>query len=125
VEKVREWTDPTRALPEDAVDRDQLLTNVSVYWLTASGASSAQFGYEASHAGEWPAPSATPQGWAVFGDGGIIRRLMDPEHRVAHWSEFDRGGHFPAMEVPDLLVGDLRAFFRHHRGTPVTSAAPV
>jgi pimeloyl-ACP methyl ester carboxylesterase len=38
--------------------------------------------------------------------------VMDPEHRMAHWSEFERGGHFPAMEVPDLLVGDLREFFR-------------
>jgi len=115
VEKVKEWTDPARALPEDAVDRDQLLTSVSVAWFTASGATSAQFGYEASHAGEWPEPSATPQGWAVFGDAGVIRRLMDPEQRIAHWSEFERGGHFPAMEVPDLLVADLRAFFRHHR----------
>jgi pimeloyl-ACP methyl ester carboxylesterase len=115
VEKFREWTDPARELPEDAVDRDQLLTGVSVYWFTGSGASSAQLGYEASHAGEWPEPSATPQGWAVFGDGGIIRRLVDPEQAIAHWSEFDRGGHFPAMEVPDLLVADLRAFFRPHR----------
>jgi hypothetical protein len=38
--------------------------------------------------------------------------MMDPEREVGHWSEFDRGGHFPAMEVPDLLVGDVRAFFR-------------
>ena len=43
------------------------------------------------------------------------RRLIDPEHKVGHWSEFERGGHFPAMEVPDLLAGDLRAFFRAYR----------
>jgi epoxide hydrolase len=125
VEKFREWTDPAANLPEDAVDRDQLLTGVSVYWFTGSGFSSAQFGYEASHAGEWPEPSATPQGWAVFGDTGIIRRLVDPEQAIAHWSEFDRGGHFPAMEVPDLLVADLRAFFRPHRVPPGSGPAPA
>jgi hypothetical protein len=44
-----------------------------------------------------------------------MRRVLDPEHKVQHWSEFDRGGHFAAMEVPDLLVGDVRAFFRRFR----------
>jgi len=37
--------------------------------------------------------------------------VFDPGNRIAHWSQFDHGGHFPAMEVPDLLVGDLRVFF--------------
>jgi hypothetical protein len=49
---------------------------------------------------------------AVFGEGSLLRRALDPEHSLQHWSEFDRGGHFPAMEVPDLLVGDVRLFFR-------------
>jgi hypothetical protein len=39
-------------------------------------------------------------------------RSEDPQRTMAHWSEFDEGGHFPAMEVPDLLVGDMRKFFR-------------
>jgi hypothetical protein len=52
---------------------------------------------------------------AVFGADPLARRLLDPEHKIAHWSEFERGGHFPAMEVPDLLVGDLRKFFRQFR----------
>jgi pimeloyl-ACP methyl ester carboxylesterase len=113
VEKFKEWTDPARQLPDDAVDRDQLLTNVSVYWFTRSGASAATFLYEAAHAArEWGAPSPAPRGFAVFGEGSLMRRVLDPEHKVEHWSEFDRGGHFPAMEVPDLLAGDVRAFFR-------------
>ena len=113
VEKFKEWTDPDKQLPDEAVDRDQLLTNVSVYWLTGSGASAAEFIYEAAHAvREWGAPSPAPTGFAVFGEGGLMRRVLDSEHKVEHWSEFDRGGHFPAMEVPDLLVGDVRAFFR-------------
>ncbi len=112
VEKFGEWTDPAKILPEDAVNRDQLLTNVTLYWLGNVGASAANFMYEAAHAErDWSATSAVPEGWAVFGGAEIVRRLTDPEHRIAHWSGFERGGHFPAMEVPDLLVGDIRAFF--------------
>ena len=115
-EKFREWTDPAAELPEDAVDRDRLLTNVSLYWFTGSGASAAQFLYEAAHAHEWPGPSEVPQGWAVFAaTDDLVRRLIDPEEKIAHWSEFDRGGHFAAMETPDLLVDDVRAFFRARR----------
>jgi epoxide hydrolase len=44
-----------------------------------------------------------------------IRQLMDPAGTIAHWSEYDRGGHFPAMEVPDLLAADIRTFFRAYR----------
>jgi len=115
VEKFKEWTNPAAELPEDAVNLDQLLTNVSLYWFTGTGASAAQFIYEARHSGEWPQPTGTPQGWAVFGDDGIMRRVTDPEGKMEHWSQFERGGHFPAMEVPDLLVGDIREFFRQYR----------
>ena len=41
--------------------------------------------------------------------------MMDSQHEIAHWSEFDRGGHFAAMEAPELLVGDVRDFFRSLR----------
>ncbi len=40
---------------------------------------------------------------------------MDPEHQMAHWSQFDLGGHFAAMEVPDRLVDDVRQYFRRFR----------
>jgi epoxide hydrolase len=53
VEKFKEWTDPAAELPEDAVDRDLLLTNVMLYWLTGTGGSSANSYYEAAHAGAW------------------------------------------------------------------------
>ena len=113
-EKFKEWTDPTM-LPETAVDRNQLLTNVSLYWFTRTGASAAHALYESMHAQEWGADGPAPTGWAVFGADPIVRRLLDPEHTIAHWSEFERGGHFPAMEAPELLVDDLRGFFRHLR----------
>jgi epoxide hydrolase len=119
VEKFKEWTDLRAELPEDAVDRDQLLTNVSIYWFTRSGASAARFIYEGAHSGpDWgAAPSAppAPQGLALFGGDDLLRRVMDPDHRIEHWTQYDRGGHFPAMEVPDLLVNDLRDFFRRFR----------
>lgn len=106
-----------RSQLQDAVDRDQLLTNVSLYWFTRSGASAAHSIYESMHAQEWGEPGPAPTGFAVFGTDTLTRRLMDPEKKIEHWSEFDRGGHFPAMEVPDLLVGDIRKFFRPLRNT--------
>ena len=112
VENFKEWTDKTAELPEDAVDLDQLLTNVSIYWFTGTGASAARFLYETAHSTEWGAPGKAPQGWALFAAQPFVRAMMDPDHEIEHWSEFDRGGHFPAMEVPNLLVGDMREFFR-------------
>jgi hypothetical protein len=64
--------------------------------------------HEAARSG--PEPSGPPTGVAVFAADTTIRSLLDPDGTM-HWSEFDRGGHFPAMETPNLLVGDLRAFF--------------
>jgi pimeloyl-ACP methyl ester carboxylesterase len=119
-EKFKEWTNAAAELPEAAVDLDQLLTTISLYWFTASGASAAHFLYEAAHAqGTWGAPAPVARGFAVFGadevDGRLMRRLLDPQHRLEHWSVFAAGGHFPAMEVPALLVDDLRTFFRPYR----------
>jgi pimeloyl-ACP methyl ester carboxylesterase len=112
VEKFKEWTNPAKELPEAAVDLDQLLTNVSVYWFGRGGASAAHFLYEVSHAApSWGETHDRPQGFVVFGNESLVRRILDPEHKLAYWNEHDRGGHFPAMEVPELLIGDLRTFF--------------
>ena len=56
-----------------------------------------------------------PTGVAVFAEDVAIRRYAEREHTIVHWSEFDRGGHFAAMEAPDLLVDDVREFFRKLR----------
>ncbi|MGH3680576.1 MAG: epoxide hydrolase, partial [Natronosporangium sp.] len=53
-----------------------------------------------------------PTGVAVFAEDMAIRRYAEVGHHIVHWSEFDRGGHFAALEAPDLYVGDVRAFFR-------------
>jgi pimeloyl-ACP methyl ester carboxylesterase len=112
VEKFKEWTWAAE-VPEDAVDRDQLLTNVMLYWLTGTAGSSADLYYENMHAGFQPQqPGTTPTGVAVFAGDYAIRRYGERSNNIVHWTEFDRGGHFAAMEVPDLLVGDIRTFFR-------------
>jgi pimeloyl-ACP methyl ester carboxylesterase len=129
VEKFK-WTDPAAELPTDAVDRDRLLTNVSLYWFTGSGASAANFLYEgmqpfrgfvaqagagAAEGHAEPMPAGPPTGVAVFAADNTIRSLIEPTANLVHWSEFDRGGHFAAMEAPDLLVGDVRSLFRARR----------
>jgi pimeloyl-ACP methyl ester carboxylesterase len=112
VERFKEWTHDAD-VPEDAVDRDQLLTNVMLYWLTGTASSSGRMYYENMHAGFSPQPPATtPTGVAVFAEDHAIRRYGERGNNIVHWTEFDRGGHFAAMEVPDLLVGDVRSFFR-------------
>jgi epoxide hydrolase len=113
-EKFGEWTDD--GLPDQAVDRDQLLTNVTLYWLTGTAGSSARLYYETARARAWgPRGGATvPTGVAVFPReiAPPVRRFAEQTDNIVHWTEFDRGGHFAAMEVPDLLVGDVREFFR-------------
>ena len=113
VEKFKEWTDPAAGLPEDAVDRDRLLTDVSIYWLTATAGSSARLYYEGAKSWGQPGePSAVPTGVAVFPMDITIRSIAESQHNIVHWTEFDRGGHFAAMEAPGLLVADIREFFR-------------
>jgi pimeloyl-ACP methyl ester carboxylesterase len=117
VEKFKEWTGDPDGLPEASVDRDQMLTNVMIYWLTGTAGSSADFYYEGTHAagGGWGAEierSPVPTGVAVFPQDIAIRRYAEVSNTITHWSEFDRGGHFAAMETPDLLVDDVRTFFR-------------
>jgi pimeloyl-ACP methyl ester carboxylesterase len=113
VEKFKEWTHPVAGMPEDAVDRDHMLTNVMLYWLTNTGASSAHIYYEIMHATSAGAPPArVPTGVAVFAEDVAIRRYAEQGHNIVHWTDFERGGHFAAMEAPDLFTGDVRAFFR-------------
>lgn len=112
-EKFKVWTD-SRDRPEDAVDRDQLLTNVSIYWFTATAGSSARIYYETRHAGRSNAPSTVPTAVAVFAHeiSTPVRRYAERDNVIARWTEFAHGGHFAAMEQPEALVDDIRAFFR-------------
>jgi microsomal epoxide hydrolase len=124
-EKFWEWTGAVKS-PEDVVDRDRLLTNVMIYWLTGTAGSSAGFYYDnAAILPTAPTPPPPPPqlpvrlGVAVYPDDSAqpIRRLAEPLFpNIVHWGELARGGHFPAMEQPELFVDDLRAFARALRG---------
>jgi pimeloyl-ACP methyl ester carboxylesterase len=108
-EKFHAWTDP-----RTAVDRDRLLTNVSLYWFTRTAGSSARIYYESAQGRGTPNPCPVPMGVAVFPFDIVqpVRTFAERVYDIRHWSEFDRGGHFAALEVPDLLIDDVRAFFR-------------
>ncbi|MEU6077420.1 epoxide hydrolase family protein [Micromonospora sp. NPDC047074] len=123
VEKFYEFSDSTDA-PEDAVDRDLMLTNVMLYWLTGTAASSAHLFYEARGymrdvftPGVAPAPVTVPIGVAVFEPDFVpVRTLAERDYpTISHWSEFSRGGHFATLEQPAVMVEDLRTFARSLR----------
>jgi microsomal epoxide hydrolase len=124
VEKFKEWTDSADR-PEDAVDRDLMLTNVMLYWLTGTAGSSSRLYWELRHWDSndrpdprvnWntPAPSPVPTGVAVFPKEVMrpLRRLSEETDNIIHWTEFDQGGHFAGLEVPGLLIQDIREFAR-------------
>ncbi|MYS87293.1 epoxide hydrolase family protein [Embleya scabrispora] len=115
VEKFKEWTDTASELPEDAVDRDTLLTNISLYWFTGTAGSSANLYYEMAHdQGAWaPKERGTvPMAVAVALPQDVaIRRFAERDHNVVRWTEFERGGNFLSLEQPELLIGDVREFF--------------
>src|SRR6266508_5480992 len=119
VEKFKEWTDAAAELPEDAVDRDRLLTNITLYWFTGTAGTSANIYYEFGHdpSAFAPRPRGTvPTGVAVSLSADVaIRRLAERDHNVVHWTELERGGHFLAMEQPAAFTEDVRAFFREVR----------
>ena len=116
VSKFHAWTDCNGML-ETRLSRDELLANVTWYWLTRSATSAARLYYETKKAGRFgPVESyvATPTGCAIF-----PRELFRPPRswaerlfHVTHWTEMKSGGHFAAMEEPAALVEDVRAFFR-------------
>ncbi len=123
VEKFWAWTD-CDGHPENAVSRQELLDNLMLYWLPRTGASSARLYWESiRQVNEWIGGAATdtvdvPTGCSIF-----PKEIQRPSRRwaerrftdIRHWGEPDRGGHFAALEQPELFVDELRAFFRQLR----------
>jgi pimeloyl-ACP methyl ester carboxylesterase len=121
VEKYHGWTDcghqpggqSIGGHPENALSRDAMLDTVSLYWLTASAASSARLywhSFRSFVAGEIHVPTAC----SLFPNEimRLSRRWADARYRnIVYWNELDRGGHFAAWEQPDLFVAELRAAF--------------
>ena len=114
VEKFRSWSDCDGRL-ETVFTRDQLITNVMLYWVTGTITSSARLYWELQHSGaRAPEYVAVPTGVACYPKEVIRfpRAWVERRYNVTHWAEMPRGGHFAAMEQPELFVDDLRKFFR-------------
>jgi epoxide hydrolase len=123
VEKFWAWTD-CDGHPENAVNRDELLDNLMLYWVPRTGASAARLYWESiRQVNQWITGSpgdtvAVPAGCSIF-----PKEIQRPSRRwaerrytdIRHWNELDRGGHFAALEQPELFVDELRAFFRQVR----------
>lgn len=124
VEKFRAWTD-CNGHPENALTRDEMLDDVTLYWLTGTGASSARLYWESirqvqalfdvEQGGAAADQVHVPTDCTVFprevpraSRRWAARRFTD----IRYWSRPDRGGHFAALERPAHLVEDVRAFFR-------------
>jgi len=116
IEKFRTWSDCAGDV-ESIFTREELLTNVMMYWVTETAASSARLYYESrqrplslSRSNRVEPPVAV----AVFPKEIAMppRTLAERGLNIVRWTEMPKGGHFAAMEQPELLAKDLREFFR-------------
>jgi microsomal epoxide hydrolase len=119
VHKFRRWSD-CEGNPERRFTKDELLTNLTLYWATQSIASSLRLYFESGASGgviAYPDPIEVATACAIFPAEPyrVPRRWAERRYNIERWTELPRGGHFPALEEPDLLVEDLRAFFRDRR----------
>ena len=116
VEKFRAWSDVNGNV-ESKFTKDELLTNVTIYWVTGTPTSAARLYYELRHP---PAGRAAggrvevPTGCAAFPKeiSFAPRRWLEAAYNLTHHTIMPRGGHFAALEEPTLLVDDVRTFFR-------------
>jgi pimeloyl-ACP methyl ester carboxylesterase len=111
-EKYTEWTDP-----ESKISMDELLTNVSLYWLTGTAGSSARLTKETARSA--PSVCPVPVGVAVLPHDITlaVRAHVEYLFDVRQWTEFEHGGHFSALEVPEQLAADISSFFRKVRSS--------
>jgi pimeloyl-ACP methyl ester carboxylesterase len=120
VDKFWSWMDcgdGTDAHPENVLSKDELLDNVMMYWLTNSGASSARLYWESFNTPNLD-PVAMPMGASIFPKEIFRASRRWAEKRfsnIIHWNTLDSGGHFAAMEVPDVFVSEVRDCFRQLR----------
>ena len=113
IEKFWSWMD-CDGHPENTLTRDELLDNVMLYWLTASGASSARLYWESFGSFGGGDKVEIPTGVASFPKEIIRspRRWCEQSYNITHWTTMPKGGHFGAFEQPQLFVNDLRTFFK-------------
>ena len=118
MEKLWAWTD-NQGSPEDVFSRDEMLDNIMLYWLTATGASSARLYWESfTTAFEPKAMIEMPFAYSCFPKDIFLATERWYEERVSdlrYFNVLDKGGHFAAFEQPELFVQELRAAFRSMR----------
>jgi pimeloyl-ACP methyl ester carboxylesterase len=118
-EKFRTWSDCGGEI-ETVISKDVLLTNVMLYWVTGAIGSSSWPYYARLHNG-WPIPDGkhvtVPTAYAAFPKEIVRppRSQGEKMYNIARWTQMPRGGHFAALEQPELLVADMREFFRQFR----------
>ena len=120
IEKFYAWTDCGEGAarhPENVLTRDELLDNVMLYWLNNCGASSGRLYWESFNTPNLD-PITMPVGCSIFPAEIFRSSKRWAEKRflnLIHWNELDRGGHFAALEQPELFVEELRTCFRQLR----------
>ena len=119
VEKFHGWTDMPQGATgylDNHFTKDELLTNIAIYWFTGTITSSTRIYYENSKT-----PIETPLGFINVPTGAAIfpaeifvtpRAWAEAAYDLRHWSVMSEGGHFAALEKPDLYLNDLQIFFR-------------
>lgn len=115
VEKFRTWSDCAGDV-ESRYTKDELLTNITLYWVTGTINSSTRLYYETMKSGRVGFTQGrveVPTGCAIFPKEIFRspRSWMENVYNVTHWTEMPKGGHFAALEEPELLVEDVRRFF--------------
>jgi pimeloyl-ACP methyl ester carboxylesterase len=114
LDKLAAWSHPVEARADDVLGIEFVLANASLYWLTATAGSAALVGY-AQDAG-WGSVaenSGVPTAAIQFAHDIGIRRAAEVSNTIVRWTDVpDRGGHFAALEEPELLIEDLREFLR-------------
>ena len=115
VEKFRTWSD-CEGDPEKCFTKDQLITNVMTYWVTQTAASSMRLYWEHRRARRAPEQVTVPTGVARYPKEvlRLPRPWIERRYNVTYWADMPRGGHFAAMEQPELFAADLRAFFSRY-----------
>ncbi|MFD6151976.1 MULTISPECIES: epoxide hydrolase family protein [unclassified Streptomyces] len=109
-EKFAQWANP--ATP---ISRENVLITASLYWFTRTGPAAGDFYWELAHADNpgWGDASAAPMASSLFYSDPLVRKVLGPaDDSPVFFREHPEGGHFPAFEVPDLFIEDIRAFFR-------------
>lgn len=111
-EKFRSWTDCDGEI-ERRLNKDELLTNIMIYWVTETINSSMRTYFENEMQAFEPLPRV-PAGFACFPKdlNPPPREWVERRVDLKQWTEMPRGGHFAAMEEPELLAEDMRTFFR-------------